>query len=72
MKYILLNRATNGERIAFLKSGRAGVLSAQNPPRIYDSFLAAERHATLLRSVLGGIWEPEEAIRIAEERLAAA
>ena len=64
MKYILANRAEGHTGIVFLKEGFAGVPSALNPARLFDTVEAANRHAAVLTKVLGGIWEPEEAIRI--------
>jgi hypothetical protein len=64
MKYILANRAEGHDGIVFLKVGLAGIPSASNPPRLYNSLEAADRHAAILNKVLGGTWEPQEAIRI--------
>ena len=64
MKYIVANRAEGHEGIVFLKVGHAGIPSASNPARLYDTIEAANRHAAILNKVLGGIWEPQEAIRI--------
>jgi len=64
MKYILANRAEGEGGIVFLKVGLAGIPSASNPARLYPTKEAAHRHAAVLNKVLGGIWEPQEAIRI--------
>ena len=72
MKYIVVNRTGGSEGIAFLKSGRAGIPSPSNPARLFETSDAAERHATLIRSMLGGMWAAEEAVEIGEQRLIAA
>ena len=64
MTYILANRAEGHDGIVFLKEGLAGIPSASNPPRLFKNIEAANRHAAILNKVLGGIWEPQEAIRI--------
>ena len=72
MKYIVVNRTDGSEGIAFLKSGRAGIPSPSNPARLFDTRDAAEKHAMLIRSMLGGMWAAKEAVKVDEKSLIAA
>ena len=70
MNYVVVNRTAGSEGVAFLKSGRAGIPSESNPPRRYDTRDAAEKHAMLIRSMLGGIWAVEDAREVEDQNLA--
>jgi hypothetical protein len=69
MKYIVVNRTRGQEGMAFLKSGRAGIASESNPPRLFDCASEAEKHARLVRSMLGGEWSVAESSSVVERQL---